>query len=107
MHTHPLAYIVTYEKAEELPLSKVIQLAAETYGEYITKLYKKVKDGYNQYIQLRSKTARATMHRNTYMDGIMDSIPLLQFLTGTDYNIIHKCLYTFLDSLDNTDDSIV
>lgn len=80
---------MTYEKGETLSISKVIQLASKRSGEFISKLYNKVRGGYNHYLQLRKKDISAdkvtVCDQMNDMDVITNDTPLVRFLTG-DFN---------------------
>ena len=46
-NVHPLAHLVTYERATTLPIGRVVELAAQKYGkemrDHLTALYSRVK----------------------------------------------------------------
>ena len=73
---------MTYERAKTVSIYKVVQLAAKRYsstmGEYILALYKSVKKGYNDYVELieGAGACAALKHK------IADNLPLLHFLTS-------------------------
>ena len=86
-----IAHLITYERASSLAIGHVIQLvernSSKEMGEYLRKLYERVKDNYNRYVELVGGAigagACAAVRRGNKIFTIDDEIPLIHFLSGT------------------------
>ncbi|XP_065913406.1 uncharacterized protein [Dysidea avara] len=59
IHTH-LSYLVTYEKAQQITIGKIISLSAKRYSqelcEHLTDLFKRIIEKYNAYLKVNGGT---------------------------------------------------
>ena len=91
LHTH-YAHLLTPEQARSITIGQVIRLAEQNLskdlGKHIKSLFDRVKQGYNQYLELGGGAMGAWAWRHTRVQGrsrmlsIADNMPLIQFLTG-------------------------
>ena len=89
LHTH-YAHLLTPEQACSITIGQVVRLAEQNLskelGKRIRSLYDRVKQGYNQYLELVGGAMGAWGHTwvqgRSRMPGIADNMPLIQFLTG-------------------------
>lgn len=72
--------------AATIPISKVVEKAANVMGDHIRNLYGRVKTGYNKYVKLLGGAigagACAAIKQGNDMDVLKDNTPLLYYLTG-------------------------
>lgn len=86
-----IAHLVTRQDASTITIGRVVELAesnsSKKLGRHIRDLYEKVKQGYNQYVQLIGGAIGAgacvAVRRGNKIYTITDDMPLLYFLSGT------------------------
>ena len=93
------AHIVTCERTAAVSISNVVRLAAKRYegsmGDYIVKLYERVKKGYNDYVHLIGGYITDVNKQQKKLEMITADTPLIRFLSGI-YTLIIRLISQLL-----------
>ena len=91
LHTS-LAYSLTHEVATYAEIGEVVERAEKEHGEHIRKLYDRVKQNFNRYIEVTGGDIVADSRTIVRVESISNVTRLVNFLTGNfTYRRNHYC----------------